>query len=95
MKSAMIKIGVAALFSLSAAFGAFAEEFTKGVVNKVDAKAKRVTIKHEDLKNLDMPAMTMVFRVEDPALLEKLKEGSNIEFVAERVNGKLTVTEVK
>ncbi|MGO8059849.1 copper-binding protein [Rhizobium johnstonii] len=95
MKTAMIKIGVAALLSASAAFGAFAEEFTKGVVNKVDAKAKKVTIKHEDLKNLDMPAMTMVFRVEDPALLERLKEGSNVEFVAERVNGKLTVTEVK
>ncbi|SCW80177.1 Cu and Ag efflux protein CusF [Rhizobium mongolense subsp. loessense] len=95
MRTAMIKIGVAALLCASAAFGAFAEEFTKGVVNKVDAKAKKVTIKHEDLKSLDMPAMTMVFRVEDPALLEKLKEGSNIEFVAQRVNGKLTVTEVK
>ena len=95
MKSTMIKIGIAALLSASAAFGALAEEYTKGVVNKVDAKAKKVTIKHEDLKNLDMPAMTMVFRVEDPVLLEKLKEGSNIEFVAERVNGKLTVTEVK
>ncbi|ANK89307.1 MULTISPECIES: copper-binding protein [Rhizobium] len=95
MKSTMIKIAIAALLSASAAFGALAEEFTKGVVNKVDAKAKKVTIKHEDLKNLDMPAMTMVFRVEDQALLEKLKEGSSIEFVAERLNGKLTVTEVK
>jgi Cu/Ag efflux protein CusF len=95
MKTAMIKIGVAALLSASAAFGAFAQEFTKGVVNKVDAKAKKVTIKHEDLKGLDMPAMTMVFRVEDPTLLEKLKEGSNVEFVAERVNGKITVTQVK
>ncbi|PDT35598.1 hypothetical protein CO671_14840 [Rhizobium sp. M10] len=95
MKSAMIKFGLAALLSTSASVDAFAQEFTKGFVNKVDAKAKKVTIKHEDLKNLDMPAMTMVFRVEDPALLEKLKEGSNIEFVAERLNGKLTVTEVK
>ncbi|PDT10250.1 copper-binding protein [Rhizobium sp. M1] len=95
MKIAMIKIGLAVLLSTSAAFGAFAQEFTKGMVNKVDTKAKKVTIKHEDLKSLDMPAMTMVFRVEDPALLEKLKEGSSIEFVAERVNGKLTVTEVK
>ncbi|MBY5566359.1 hypothetical protein HFO55_03670 [Rhizobium leguminosarum] len=95
MKTAMIKISVAALLSASAAFGAFAQEFTKGVVNKVDAKANKVTIKHEDLKSLDMPAMTMVFRVEDPDLLERLKEGSKIEFVAERVNGKLTVTEVK
>ncbi|MGO8117706.1 copper-binding protein [Rhizobium leguminosarum] len=95
MKTAMIKLSVAALLSASAAFGAFAQEFTKGVVNKIDAKANKVTIKHEDLKNLDMPAMTMVFRVEEPALLERLKKGSNIEFVAERVNGKLTVTEVK
>ncbi|MBB4275417.1 copper-binding protein [Rhizobium mongolense] len=95
MRTAMIKIGLAALLCASAAFSAFAQEFTKGVVNKVDAKAKKVTIKHEDLKSLDMPAMTMVFRVDDPALLEKLKAGSNIEFVAQRVNGKLTVTEVK
>ncbi|MFD1725252.1 copper-binding protein [Rhizobium viscosum] len=40
----------------------FAQEFTKGVVNKVDANAKKVAIKHEDLKSLDMPAMTTVFR---------------------------------
>lgn len=90
-----IKIVVAAMLLLGTAFGTLAQEFTKGVVNKVDAKAKKVTIKHEDLKNLDMPAMTMVFRVEDPALLQKLKEGAAIEFVAERVNGKLAVTQVK
>ncbi|MGO8614090.1 hypothetical protein ACC797_19625 [Rhizobium ruizarguesonis] len=47
MKTAIIKISLAALLSASAAFGAFAQEFTKGVVNKVDAKAKKVTIKHE------------------------------------------------
>ena len=94
MKIAM-RLGLAVLLSASAAFGAFAQEFTKGAVTKVDAKSKKVTIKHEDLKNLDMPAMTMVFHVEDPALLEKLKEGSNVEFVTERVNGKLTVTQVK
>lgn len=90
-----ITTAIATLLLLSAASGTFAQEFTKGVVNKVDAKAKKVTIKHEDLKNLDMPAMTMVFRVEDAALLQKLKEGAAIEFVAERVNGKLVVTQVK
>lgn len=90
-----ITTAIATLLLLSTAFGTFAQEFTKGVVNKVDAKAKKVTIKHEDLKNLDMPAMTMVFRVEDAALLQKLKEGAAIEFVAERVNGKLVVTQVK
>ena len=70
-------------------------EFTKGTVKKVDAKAKKVTIIHEELKSLEMPAMTMVFRVKDDAMLEKLKEGASIEFVAERVEGKLTVTEIK
>lgn len=74
---------------------AFAKEFTKGKVKKVDAEAKKVTLIHEELKSLEMPAMTMVFRVEDAAILEKLKEGSDVEFVAERVNGKLTVTSVK
>ncbi|MDJ1634249.1 hypothetical protein G6L94_20790 [Agrobacterium rhizogenes] len=90
-----IRLTLVALLSLMAAFGVLAQEFTKGVVNKVDAKAKKVTIRHEDLKNLDMPAMTMVFRVEDPVLLQKFKEGAAIEFVAERVNGKLAVTQVK
>ena len=79
-----------ATFSLPAQ----AAEFTKGVVKKIDTKAKKVTIDHEDLKNLDMPAMSMVFRVDD-AVLAKLKEGASIEFVADRVNGKLTVTEIK
>ncbi|KXF75027.1 hypothetical protein ATN84_20275 [Paramesorhizobium deserti] len=89
------RILIAAVLSIGSAYGVMAEEFTKGTVKKVDAKAKKVTLIHEELKTLDMPAMTMVFRVEDKALLDKLKEGAKIEFVAERVNGKLTVTQVK
>ncbi|MGF6158782.1 Cu/Ag efflux protein CusF [Ensifer sp. KUDG1] len=87
---AALALTVSATFALPA----YAAEFTKGVVKKIDTKAKKVTIDHEDLKNLDMPAMTMVFRADD-AVLAKLKEGAAIEFVADRVNGKLTVTEVK
>ena len=88
---AALALAVTATFALPVQ----AAEFTKGVVKKIDTKAKKVTIDHEDLKNLDMPAMTMVFRVADDALLAKLKEGAAIEFVADRVNGKLTVTEIK
>ncbi|THK39170.1 hypothetical protein EHS39_06285 [Ensifer sp. MPMI2T] len=91
----LIKLALASVVALGSAYGAHAEEFTKGTVKKVDAKAKKVTLIHEELKSLDMPAMTMVFRVQDDAILEKLKEGANIEFVAERVDGKLTVTEIK
>lgn len=94
MKS-IIKFAAAAMLAVTAASGAFAAEFTKGTVKKIDVKAKKVTLIHEELKTLEMPAMTMVFRVENDALFEKLKEGANIEFVAERVEGKLTVTTVK
>ncbi|WP_018237990.1 copper-binding protein [Ensifer sp. BR816] len=90
-----VKLALASTVALGTAYGALAAEFTKATVKKIDAKAKKVTLIHEELKSLDMPAMTMVFRVQDDAMLEKLKEGANIEFVAERVNGKLTVTQVK
>ncbi|MGV8921688.1 MAG: copper-binding protein, partial [Pseudomonas sp.] len=62
---------------------------------KIDLKAKKVTIIHEELKNLDMPAMTMVFKVADDAMLEQMVEGADISFVADRVGGKLTVVELK
>lgn len=74
---------------------AWAAEMTAGMVKKVDEKLMKVTIKHEELKNLDMPSMTMVFAIADAAMLAKLKAGSKIKFTADRVNGRLTVTEVK
>jgi len=86
---------IAAVVTLTGATAAFATEYTRGVVKKVDMKAGKVTIIHEELTNLDMPAMTMVFRTADPAMLEKMKAGADIEFVADRVKGKLTVTVLK
>ena len=68
--------------------------FTKGSVKALDAEAGKVTIIHEELVNLDMPAMTMVFRA-DEETLARLAEGQDIEFVADRVEGKLTVVELK
>ena len=72
-----------------------AATYTKGVVKKVNAKSGKVTIIHEELKDLGMPAMTMVFRVSEDEMLEKIKAGDNIEFVAERLKGKLVVTNLK
>lgn len=89
------KIALAAMLGLAAAQPGFTAEFTKGAVTKVDAKQKKITIKHEALENLDMPAMTMVFVVSDDAMLEKVKPGQAIEFVADRVNGRITVVEIK
>jgi uncharacterized cupredoxin-like copper-binding protein len=69
-------------------------EYTVGTIKKIDAKAGKVTIIHGPLVNLDMPAMTMVFRA-DEATIANMSEGQNIEFVADRVEGKLTVTQMK
>lgn len=93
--STIAKILLASVLALTAATTALASEYTKGVVKKVDTKNKKVTIIHEELKSLDMPAMTMVFRPADDTMLEKLKAGDNIEFVADRVNGKLTIVDLK
>lgn len=68
--------------------------YTSGVVKKVNADAGKVTIIHEELTELDMPAMTMVFRAEED-IISRLSEGEEIEFAAKRVNGKLTVTAVR
>ena len=87
-----LAIGVA-LFGFS--LGAQAADYTKGEITKIDAAQKKVTIKHEELKNLDMPAMTMVFVVANDDLMKKAKVGSQIEFIAERVNGRITVTDIK
>jgi len=73
---------------------ALAETFTRGVVKKVDAEAGKVTIIHEELVNLDMPAMTMVFRA-DADVIAQMAEGDEIEFTADRVEGKLKVTALK
>ena len=65
-----------------------------GEVTKLDKAGGRVTLKHGEIKNLDMPPMTMVFRVSDAALLDNLAVGNRIRFTAERVNGQYTLTSV-
>ena len=64
-------------------------------VRKVDKEAKKVTLKHGPIKNLDMPGMTMVFQVRDPAVLDKLVAGDKIKFSAEQLQGAFVVTAVE
>ncbi len=66
-----------------------------GSVKKVDRAQGKLTIQHGHLANLDMPAMTMIFRVQDPALLDRVKPGDHIRFQAENLNGRLTVTRLE
>lgn len=68
---------------------------TDGEVRKIDKEQGKVTLKHGPLTNLDMPAMTMVFKVTDPKMLDAIKEGDKVKFTADRVNGVITVTAIQ
>ena len=81
----------AALLSLSAWAQAPA---ASGEVTKIDKAGGRVTLKHGEIKHLDMPPMTMAFHVKDAKLLDGLAVGDKLRFQAERIDGKYTVTSV-
>ena len=66
-----------------------------GEVKKIDKAQGKVTLKHGEIKNLDMPAMTMVFRVKDAKMLDGLAEGAKVKFAAEKVDGQYTVTDIR
>jgi len=68
---------------------------TDGEVRKVDKEQGKVTLKHGPLTNLEMPAMTMVFKVADAKMLDGLKDGDKVKFTAEKVNGAITVTAIQ
>ena len=64
---------------------------TEAEVRKVDLAARKITLKHGEIKNLEMPPMTMVFQVPNPALLGGIKTGDKVRFTADKVNGAYTV----
>lgn len=68
---------------------------SEGLVKKVDKAQGKITLKHGPLQNMDMPGMTMVFRVQDAGWLDQVKPGDTVRFVADRVNGALTVTRLE
>jgi len=74
---------------------ASAAEMAEGEVRKIDKGAKKLTIKHGEIKSLDMPPMTMVFQVKDGAMLEAVKAGDKIRFVAEKTATGYAVTEIR
>jgi Cu/Ag efflux protein CusF len=66
-----------------------------GEITKLDKAGGRVTLKHGEIKNLDMPPMTMVFRVAEARMLDELAVGHRISFTAEKINGQFTLTSVR
>ncbi len=77
---------------------AFAQAaMVNGEVKKIDEAAGKVTLKHGPIKNLDMDedGMTMVFRVQDPAMLKQVKVGDKVQFEAERATAGITITKLQ
>ena len=66
-----------------------------GTVQKVEADQGKLTIQHGKIPNLDMDAMTMVFRAQDAGMLKAVRAGDKIRFSADRVNGQITVTKIE
>jgi Cu(I)/Ag(I) efflux system periplasmic protein CusF len=72
-----------------------AADMADGEVRKVDRSAGKLTLKHGEIRNLDMPPMTMVFQVADPAMLDGVKPGDKVRFRAEKTGSGYAVTAIE
>ncbi len=94
-----IKLAAAIVtLSILAPTAVFAQDaMVNGEVKKVDEAAKKITLKHGPIKNLGMDedGMTMVFKVQDPAMLKQVKAGDKVQFVAERGNDGIAITKIQ
>lgn len=70
-------------------------EMTDGVIRKIDKNNSKITIKHGEIKNLDMPGMTMVFQVKHPELLDKVQAGDKVKFRVEKAGSAFVITDIQ
>jgi Cu(I)/Ag(I) efflux system periplasmic protein CusF len=93
----MLRRGCAALLATGFMVSALAQAaMADGEVRKVDKSRGKITLKHGEIKNLDMPPMTMVFGVKNKALLDRVKAGDKVKFSADKdASGDLIVTAVE
>jgi Cu(I)/Ag(I) efflux system periplasmic protein CusF len=100
LSKSIIKAVSAFIFAFSGATIALpataqtASDLAQGEVRKIDKETKKITLKHGEIKNLDMPPMTMVFQVKDANLLDKVKPGDKIQFRAVKEGSNYTVTDI-
>jgi Cu/Ag efflux protein CusF len=72
-----------------------ADEYTNAEIRKIDAQAGKITLKHEEIRNLGMPPMAMVFEMKDPSALGRFKAGDKVRFRAVYQGGKYIVTDLE
>ena len=88
-------VALVALVCATSVWAQAAAELAHGEIRKVDKAAGKVTIKHGEIPSIEMPPMTMVFTVKDPALLDVAKAGDKIRFDVIQEGGKLVVTRME
>jgi Cu/Ag efflux protein CusF len=98
IKKYLLSLGLM-LSTLGLALGlsstALAQAMAEGVVRRIDLDNNKITIRHGEVKALDMPPMTMVFVARQPELLKKLAPGDNIVFEAFEANGQYSVGKIQ
>jgi Cu/Ag efflux protein CusF len=80
---------------LSATALAASAQPVEGEVRKIDKAQGKITLKHGEIKSLDMPPMTMVFRVSEARMLDTVAVGDKVRFDARKVDGQYTVTALR
>jgi len=95
IRSIFVSFTLILLAAMSTTVFSQTDQMTDGVVRKIDKENSKVTIKHEEIKNLDMPPMTMVFVVKNKSLLDKIQVGEAVRFIVIQESGKLVVTDLK
>jgi len=94
LRKAILILAAACIAAVT--FGSRAQTpMSDGEVRKVDKEQGKLTLRHGPIQNLEMPGMTMVFKVADPKMLDQLKEGDKVRFSADRVGGAITVTNIE
>jgi len=88
--------GAAIPAATAGASSAASAEMASGEVRRIDKAQRKITLRHGDIKSLDMPPMSMVFQVRDAALLDAVKVGDKVLFAAAKEpDGTLIVTAIK
>lgn len=95
LSACMLSVATLLLAPHKVTVAADAPSMTDGEVRRVDKDAQKIILRHGPIKNLDMPAMTMVFQVNDAALLDKVNTGDKVKFSAEKIGGAYIVTEIE
>ena len=72
-----------------------AADMTEGEVRTIDKEGRKITLRHAEIRSLDMPAMTMAFQVKDPAMLERVQTGDKVRFRVEKTGAAYAVTVIE